>query len=94
LELLASKKWLQSFINRPGIGSAPTILRKLKIFLRSILNAMHEEILTKNQLELLSLIRVFNRSFYLVGGTAIALYLGHRQSIDFDLFNLNAMVHN
>jgi len=24
--------------------------------------------------------------FYLVGGTAIALYLGHRQSIDYDLF--------
>ena len=48
---------------------------------------MHEEILTKNQLELLPLIRIFNRSFYLVGGTAIALYLGHRQSIDFDLFN-------
>jgi hypothetical protein len=30
----------------------------------------------------------FKRSFYLVGGTAIALYLGHRRSIDFDLFSL------
>ncbi len=48
---------------------------------------MHEEILTQQQLELIPLIRVFNRSFYLVGGTAIALYLGHRHSIDFDLFN-------
>jgi len=49
---------------------------------------MHEEILTQKQVELIPLIRIFNRSFYLVGGTAIALYLGHRQSIDFDLFNL------
>jgi hypothetical protein len=48
---------------------------------------MHEEILTKKQVELIPLIRVFNRSFYLVGGTAIALYVGHRHSIDFDLFN-------
>ncbi|MFZ5516772.1 MAG: nucleotidyl transferase AbiEii/AbiGii toxin family protein [Candidatus Zhuqueibacterota bacterium] len=48
---------------------------------------MHEEILTNRQVELIPLIRLFNRSFYLVGGTAIALYLGHRHSIDFDLFN-------
>lgn len=48
---------------------------------------MHEEILTQKQIELIPLIRVFNRSFYLVGGTAIALHLGHRHSIDFDLFN-------
>jgi len=48
---------------------------------------MHDEILTQTQQELIPLIRIFNRSFYLVGGTAIALYLGHRQSIDFDLFN-------
>jgi len=34
-------------MNRPGIGSAPTILRKVKIFFRSILNAMHEEIKEK-----------------------------------------------
>ncbi|MBK7380852.1 MAG: nucleotidyl transferase AbiEii/AbiGii toxin family protein [Ignavibacteriales bacterium] len=26
----------------------------------------------------------------LVGGTAIALYLGHRYSIDFDLFTLES----
>jgi len=51
---------------------------------------MHEEILTKKQVKLIPLIRVFNRSFYLVGGTAIALYLGHRHSIDFDLFNPKA----
>ena len=47
---------------------------------------MHKEILNKNQVELLPLLKEFKREFYLVGGTAIALYIGHRRSIDFDLF--------
>ena len=47
---------------------------------------MHPEILNKEQSELLTFIKKFNKSFYLVGGTAIALHLGHRSSIDFDLF--------
>jgi len=47
---------------------------------------MHTEILSQEQVELLKFITTFRRSFYLVGGTAIALQLGHRQSIDFDLF--------
>ncbi|MBS1591553.1 MAG: nucleotidyl transferase AbiEii/AbiGii toxin family protein [Bacteroidetes bacterium] len=47
---------------------------------------MHINILSDKQKELLPLINQFKRSFYLVGGTAIALQLGHRQSIDFDLF--------
>lgn len=48
---------------------------------------MHPEILTKNQLDLLPLINRFTSDFYLVGGTAVALQLGHRRSIDFDLFS-------
>jgi len=52
---------------------------------------MHPEVLNKNQAELLPLLRAFNRSFYLVGGTAIALHLGHRRSIDFDLFCLSPL---
>lgn len=47
---------------------------------------MHREILNKDQTDLLPLLKEFKREFYLVGGTAIALYLGHRRSIDFDLF--------
>jgi len=47
---------------------------------------MHKEILNKNQIELLHIIAEFKREFYLAGGTAIALYIGHRRSIDFDLF--------
>ena len=50
---------------------------------------MHKEILTKNQKDLLPLLKAFSSEFYLVGGTAIALYLGHRHSIDFDLFTTN-----
>lgn len=46
----------------------------------------HKEILNVKQIELLPLIGEFKREYYLVGGTAIALYLGHRRSIDFDLF--------
>ncbi|HCE58512.1 MAG TPA: hypothetical protein DER09_11955 [Prolixibacteraceae bacterium] len=47
---------------------------------------MHTEILSSAQSELLPWLKSFNRKFFLVGGTAIALHIGHRQSIDFDLF--------
>ena len=46
----------------------------------------HKEVLNGKQTELLPLIGEFKRKYYLVRGTAIALYLGHRRSIDFDLF--------
>jgi len=47
---------------------------------------MHKEILDEAQIGLLPLVQQFKREFYLVGGTAIALHIGHRRSIDFDLF--------
>ena len=47
---------------------------------------MHKEILTEEQVKLLPLIAEFAEDFGLVGGTAIAFHLGHRRSIDFDLF--------
>jgi len=47
---------------------------------------MYREILNKDQQELLPLVAQFGREFYLVGGTAVALQIGHRRSIDFDLF--------
>jgi hypothetical protein len=47
---------------------------------------MHPNILSKEQKELLPLMQQFKREFYLVGGTAIALQIGHRRSIDFDMF--------
>jgi hypothetical protein len=48
---------------------------------------MHQEVLTARQSELLPLVEAFSKEFYLAGGTAIALTIGHRRSIDFDLFN-------
>ena len=54
---------------------------------------MHEEILNTAQCELLPLMKQFAREYYLVGGTAIALQIGHRRSIDFDMFKLSAINH-
>ena len=48
---------------------------------------MHKEILTEKQKKLLPLIKSFSKEYYLVGGTALALQIGHRRSIDFDLFS-------
>jgi hypothetical protein len=47
---------------------------------------MHLEVLNNDQKQLLPLLKLFRREFYLVGGTAVALHLGHRESVDFDLF--------
>ncbi len=55
---------------------------------------MHKEILNNNQINLLPLVKQFKREFYLVGGTAIALHIGHRRSIDFDLFKPGKIVLN
>ena len=50
---------------------------------------MYPDILTKSQKELLPHLQPFTSDYYLVGGTAIALHLGHRKSIGFDLFTQN-----
>jgi hypothetical protein len=47
---------------------------------------MHRQIIDPQQAVLLPFLKDFKRSFYLVGGTAIALHIGHRRSVDFDLF--------
>lgn len=54
---------------------------------------LHKEILNNNQIELLTLIQEFKDKFYLCGGTAIALHIGHRRSIDFDLFSKSQLNH-
>ncbi len=52
---------------------------------------MNIQIFNQNQIQLLPLVKHFKREFYLVGGTAIALHIGHRRSIDFDLFKFNSL---
>lgn len=54
---------------------------------------MFSEILNDQQIQLLPLLAQFRREYYLVGGTAIALFIGHRRSIDFDLFKPSAINH-
>lgn len=48
---------------------------------------MYPKILTKDQTDLIAQIEFINRKgFYLAGGTALALQLGHRTSMDFDFY--------
>jgi len=49
---------------------------------------MHKDILNKQQSKKLPFLKKFSKEFGLVGGTAIALQIGHRKSIDFDLFSI------
>ncbi|HBC72931.1 MAG: hypothetical protein UX91_C0011G0003 [Candidatus Amesbacteria bacterium GW2011_GWB1_47_19] len=49
---------------------------------------MHEEVLSEGQSDLLPLVVSFSGEFGLVGGTAVALQLGHRRSVDFNLATL------
>src|SRR3989344_6255559 len=59
---------------------------------------MHREILTEAQVKRLPIIAKFKKDFGLVGGTAIAFHIGHRESIDFDMFSpgdfKNALIRN
>ena len=54
---------------------------------------MHEEVLNPAQQGLLPLLAQFRREYYLVGGTAIALHIGHRRSVDFDMFKEATINH-
>ena len=50
---------------------------------------LHKETVDQSTLELLIQIqqKEYMKGFFLVGGTALALKLGHRKSIDIDLFS-------
>src|SRR3989344_3621869 len=54
---------------------------------------MHKEILTLEQSQLLNVVKLFSEDFGLVGGTAIALHLGHRESIDYDFFTFEEFIN-
>jgi len=47
---------------------------------------MFYNILDKKRINILPLLKEFRKDFYLAGGTALALQIGHRDSIDFDFF--------
>jgi hypothetical protein len=50
---------------------------------------LHWEILDGERNKILPLFSCFKDDFYLAGGTALALQLGHRDSMDFDFFSKN-----
>src|SRR3989338_5399705 len=54
---------------------------------------MHKEILSPEQSALLNIVKLFSKEFGLVGGTAIALHLGHRESLDYDLFTFDEFIN-
>jgi hypothetical protein len=54
---------------------------------------MHEEVFTPNARKLFPLLAQF-KGFYLVGGTALALQIGHRVSVDFDMFTERSLHGN
>ncbi len=47
---------------------------------------MFYNILDKKRLAVLPFLKSFKNNFYLAGGTALALQIGHRDSVDFDFF--------
>jgi hypothetical protein len=51
-----------------------------------LVNKIYEQSLTEEAKKLFSLFRKF-KNFYLAGGTALALQIGHRISADFDFFS-------
>lgn len=54
---------------------------------------MHSNILNKNQLSILQKLKLPKPpGFYLAGGTALALQIGHRTSIDFDFYSQKGFV--
>lgn len=48
---------------------------------------LYLQILNQNQLNLLKELKFDNDNVYLAGGTALALQLGHRTSLDFDFYS-------
>ena len=54
---------------------------------------MHREALTPNGQGIFPLLAKF-KDFYLAGGTALALQIGHRLSVDFDLFTPEKLAAN
>ena len=54
---------------------------------------MHEQVLTKEAASLLPTFQQFE-AYYLVDGTALALQIGHRISVDFDFFSSEELPSN
>ena len=54
------------------------------------MDKLHWEILDEKRVKLLPMLSSFRENFYLAGGTALALLIGHRDSVDLDFFSRNS----
>lgn len=54
---------------------------------------MHPEVLDQKRQDIFSYLAEF-RNFYIAGGTALAMQIGHRISVDFDLFSKKEISKN
>lgn len=48
---------------------------------------LYWDVLDRRRMEVLPILKQFKDEFYLAGGTALALQIGHRDSLDFDFFS-------
>ena len=85
----AGKKFRGGSIYLQIAQSRPHFLRSLILFPMS---PLHFQVLPKSQLAVWKFFSAHSKkleesAFYLAGGTALALQLGHRQSLDFDFFS-------
>ena len=77
LQVLGPKHVAEVFFAAEGRQKKNIILRYITS-IHCCCRNMFTEILTERQRELLDWIAQYQREYYLMGGTAIALYLGHR----------------
>ncbi|MBI2611582.1 nucleotidyl transferase AbiEii/AbiGii toxin family protein [Candidatus Gottesmanbacteria bacterium] len=55
---------------------------------------LHLEILFKPQQQLFQKLNFFTDEYYMAGGTALALQIGHRTSLDFDIYSKSRFERN
>ena len=90
LRLLSEKKGRRRYLSSEHIPRVQISEKSLSISLHTtFMSRLHLTVLPPEQSKLFPLLRAARkRSFYLVWGTAIALHIWHRRSIDFDLFRI------
>ena len=58
----------------------------MKTWMKDTMSKIHLELLDEKRKEVLHILKSFNGYGFLTGGTALALQINHRKSVDFDIF--------
>ena len=77
---------IRKVLKKIGIRVPSGISKSCQSIISSTAIALCDEALTAKAFELFPLLSKF-KNFYLAGGTALVLHIGHRLSVDFDLFS-------